>query len=255
MGRLEGKTAAITGAGGGIGKAAAELFAAEGAVVVVLETDEKPGRSVADSINDSGGRALFIQTDISDEKSVIAAFSVIEESLGRLDVLYNNASVFLGGSDASVTKLSTTVWHKILSVNLNGLFYCCKYGIPLLINSGGGAVINTSSSAGVIGIPKCDAYTATKGATISLTKSMAVEYGPHNVRVNCIAPAAIATPMVLESNFKDPEFDEQRFLATTPLRKWGQPEDIAGIALFLASDEASYLNGAVIVADGGITVV
>jgi len=254
MDRLEGKVAAVTGAGGGIGRSAAELFAAEGAVVAVLELDENSGRRVADGINDTGGRALFIKTDIADEKSVMAAFSTIKERFGRLNVLYNNASIFLGGADAPVTRLDGTVWHKILSVNLNGLFYCCKYGIPLLINSGGGSVINTSSSAGVIGIPKCDAYTATKGAAISLTRSMAVEYGPQNVRVNCIAPAAIATPMVVESNFKDPDFDEQRFLTTTPLRRWGQPEDIARLALFLASDEASYLNGAVIVADGGITV-
>ena len=124
----------------------------------------------------------------------------------------------------------------------------------MIVSSGGGSVINTSSSAGVIGIPGCDAYTATKGATIALTKSMAVEYGPQKARVNCIAPAAIYTDMVRESNLDNPDFDENLFLRTTLLRRWGTAEDIASIALFLASDESSYLNGAIIVADGGITL-
>ncbi len=124
-----------------------------------------------------------------------------------------------------------------------------------MIANGRGSIINTASSAGVIGIPKCDAYTASKGATVSLTRSMAVEYGPKGIRVNCIAPAAIRTQMVKESNLNDPDFDEDFFLTKgTPLRRWGTPEEVANIALFLASDKSSYLNGAIIVADGGITI-
>jgi NAD(P)-dependent dehydrogenase (short-subunit alcohol dehydrogenase family) len=124
-----------------------------------------------------------------------------------------------------------------------------------MIASGGGSIINTASSAGVIGIPNCDAYTASKGATVTLTRSMAVEYGPNKVRVNCIAPAAIYTPMVKESNLDDDSFDEEEFLRKgTPLRRWGKPEEIAQIALFLASEQSSYMNGAILVADGGITI-
>ena len=252
--RLQGKVAAITGAGRGIGRAAAELFAREGAGVALLEIDEKSGRAAENTILATGAEAVFIPTDVANAEDVKRSFATIEERFGALHILYNNASIFLREEDGPVSELSHQTWEQILSVNLSGLFYVCKYAIPLMIRSGGGSVINTSSSAGVIGIPNCDAYTATKGATISLTRSMAVEYGPQNVRVNCIAPAAIYTEMVRESNLDDPEFDEEQFLQTTPVRRWGMPEDIARIALFLASDESSYLNGAIIVADGGITI-
>jgi len=252
--QLKNKVAAITGAGRGIGRAAAERFAREGARVVILEKDEALGREVEDAIIRSGGQARCIPLDVSDPRAVEAAFARIAGEFGALHVLYNNASVFLGGRDAPVVDLEVEVWRQVLAINLFGLFYCCKHGIPLIIRSGGGSVINTSSSAGLIGIPNCDAYTASKGATISMTRSMAVEYGPSKVRVNCIAPAAIATEMVKESNFKDKDFDEQRFLRTTPVRRWGTPEEIANIALFLASDDSSYLNGTILVADGGITI-
>ena len=252
--QLKNKVAAITGAGRGIGRAAAERFAREGARVVILEKDEPLGREVEDAIIRSGGQAGCIPMDISDPRAVEEGFARIAGEFGALHVLYNNASVFLGGRDAPVVDLEVEVWRQVLAINLSGLFYCCKHGIPLIIKSGGGSVINTSSSAGLIGIPNCDAYTASKGATIAMTRSMAVEYGPSKVRVNCIAPAAIVTEMVKESNFKDKNFDEQRFLRTTPVRRWGTPEEIANIALFLASDDSSYLNGTIIVADGGITI-
>ncbi|MFH0796281.1 MAG: SDR family NAD(P)-dependent oxidoreductase [Candidatus Omnitrophota bacterium] len=252
--RLKDKVAAITGSGNGIGRAAALLFAREGARVAILEINEKAGQDTEKEIVRAGGKAKFIQTDVADFESVKKAFNDALNSFGCLHVLYNNASVFLGGQDSAVADLGIDMWNKILGINLTGLFHCCKIGIPQIIQSGGGSVINTSSSAGLIGIPKCDAYTATKGATISLTRSMAVEYGPHKVRVNCIAPAAILTDMVQQSNFGDPDFDESVFLRTTPVRRWGTPEEIARVALFLASDESSYLNGVVIAADGGITI-
>lgn len=252
--RLKGKVAAITGAGRGIGRAAAELFAREGARVVLLEIDEKAGKETENVIIRRRGQAKWIKADVAVADSVRSAFGEIEQSFGELQVLYNNASIFLGKQDGPVCELSLETWQKVSAVNLAGLFYCCKYGLPLIIKSGGGSVINTSSSAGVIGIPNCDAYTATKGATVSLTRSMAVEYGPKKVRVNCIAPAGIWTDMLRESTLNNVDFDERAFLRTAPLGRYGKPEEIANVALFLASDESSYLNGAIIVADGGITI-
>jgi len=254
--KLENKIAVITGGASGIGGSGTRLFAEEGATVIMLDVNEDAGISLEKELTDKGLKVKFIKTDISDPKQVEEAMNTIDKLYGRLDIIYNNASVFLGGRDNIVTDLPIEIWNKILSINLFGLFYCCKFGIPLLRKAGGGAIVNTSSSAGVIGIPECDAYTATKGATVSLTRSMAVEYGPENIRVNCIAPAAIRTEMVKESNLNDPKFDEQAFLTKgTPLRRWGLPEEIAKTALFLASDDSSYINGAILVADGGITIM
>ena len=252
--RLKSKTAVITGAGSGIGRAAAELFARQGARVAILEINLEAGKETENAIRNNGGNAIFIQVDISDPDSVSDAFSEVEREFCELDVLYNNASIYLAEEDKDVTELSVDAWHRVMGCNLHGLFYCCKHGINLIRKSGGGSIINTSSSAGVIGVPGNDAYTASKGATVSLTRSMAVEFGPENIRVNCIAPAAIKTQMVAQSNLGKASFDENDFLQRAPLRRWGKPEEIADIALFLASNESSYLNGAIIVADGGGTI-
>ncbi|HEY2933681.1 MAG TPA: SDR family NAD(P)-dependent oxidoreductase [Acidobacteriota bacterium] len=252
--KLKNKVAAITGAGRGIGRAAADLFAREGAGIALFEIDEKSGLEVEREIRERGGEAHLLQVDVADPESVRNAFCRVNHLFGGLHVIYNNASIFLGKQDAPVTELGLDAWNRIIAVNLSGLFHCCKYGLPLMIKSGGGSVITTASSAGVIGIPGCDAYTASKGATVSLTRSMAVEYGPRNIRVNCIAPAAIYTPMLYESNLNNPAYDEAAFFKKTPLGRYGTPEEIAKVALFLACDESSYLNGAVIVADGGITI-
>ncbi len=249
--RLEGKVCAITGAGSGIGKAAARLFSTEGSHVVLLEIDEDSGGRVAAELGD---RATFIRTDVSDPDAVAESFAQIDRELGRLDGLYNNASVFFGDRDASVTDLDLDTYHETVAVNQNGVVYCCKYAIPILERDGGGTIVNTASSAAISGIPGCDAYTATKGATVALTRAMAVAYAPRGIRVNCIAPAGILTPMIRESNLSDPSFDEQAFLTKTPVRRWGQPEDIANVALFLISDESAYVNGSMVVADGGITI-
>lgn len=254
MMRLKAKVAVITGAGRGIGRAAAELFAREGASVVLAELEEDPGRDAERVIRGSGGEVTFIRTDVSNSDDVQALFAATEEKYGALHVLYNNASIFLGREDGPVTNLPEATWDKIVGVNLRGLFLCCKYGIPLIIKSRGGSVINTGSSASIMGIPGCDAYTAAKGATVTLTRSMAVEYAPKNVRVNCIAPAGIDTEMLRESSLDNPDFDEEAFFAKAPMGRYGAPEEVAKIALFLASDESSYVNGAVVVADGGITI-
>jgi len=176
------------------------------------------------------------------------------ELYGGLHVLYNNASIFLDKDDGRVTELAEETWERVLRVNLDSVFLCSKYAIPLIIDSGGGSVINTGSSASVMGIPGCDAYTATKGATVSMTRSMAVEYGPQGVRVNCICPAGVETEMVKASSVNNPDFDADFFFARAPLRRFGTPEEIANLAVFLASDESSYVNGAIVRADGGITI-
>ncbi len=254
MGRLQDKVCVITGAAQGIGRAGAELFAREGAIVCALDLNDEAGAELEAKLRSFEGKGLYIHCDVSSEESVAAAFRKIEEVYGRLDVIYNNASVYWNGKDGIITDIKPEHWHKILAINLNSIYYCCHFGLPLLCKQGG-AIINTASSAGVVGIPRCDAYTASKGATVALTRSLASEYGKYKVRTNCIAPAAIATPMIQESNPDDDFFDSNYFIKVrTPLRRWGEPEEVAKLALFLASDESSYINGAIITADGGITI-
>lgn len=255
MKKLVNKIAVITGGGGGIGRQGVDVFAQAGATVIILDIDEKGGTEAAEAVVADGGTAKFYKVDISSFGQVRVVFDDIGMKFGGVDILYNNASVFWGKKDAPLDVLDMDVFERIVKINLFGLVYCSKCAIPLMKKRGGGSIINTASSAGVIGIPKCDSYTAAKGGTVSLTRSMAVEFGPFNIRTNCIAPAAIATPMVVESNLSDPDFDEQFFLTQgTPLRRWGKPGEIANIALFLATPEAAYINGAIIVADGGITI-
>lgn len=252
---LNQKVVVITGGASGIGYAGTDAFSKRGASVVMLDVNRAAGEAAQQQFQAEGRDVRFLPCDISNEEEVISAFEEINAWYGKLDVLYNNASVFLGNHDNCVTELDSAIWHKVLSINLDGMFYCCKYGIPLMRKAGGGSIINTASSAGVSGVPGCDAYTATKGATISLTRSMAVEYGKENIRTNCIAPAAIATDMVKESNLNDADFDNEFFLKQiTPLARWGASSEVAELACFLASDGGSYLNGTVIPCDGGITI-
>jgi len=248
--KLKNKIAVITGGASGIGGAGTKMFATEGATVIVLDINDMAGKTLESEL----ANVVYIHTDISQEASVKDAFDKIANTYGRVDVLYNNASVFLGGRDGSLGTIEESVWKKVLSINLDGTYHCTKYALPLMMENGG-AIINTASSAGVVGIPGCAAYTATKGATVTLTRSLAVDYGKYNIRTNCIAPAAIETEMVKQSNLNDPNFDNEFFLKQiTPLRRWGKPEDVAALAVFLASDDASYLNGVVIPCDGGITI-
>ena len=242
---LNGKITLITGGAGGIGAAAAELFAAAGAQVAIIDLDAERGEALAEKLG-----ARFFKCDVSSPEEV----KKLMGNFSRIDVIYNNAGVYLNGRDGRVTDIDEAVWEKVIAINLRSVFLFCKYGIPRMMEHGG-SIINTASSAGVIGIPGCDAYTATKGAIVQLTKSLAAEYGRYNIRTNCIAPAAIMTPMVRQSNLDDDTFDAESFLKLrTPLRRYGTPEEVAAVAAFLASDAASYLNGAIISADGGITI-
>ena len=253
--KLNNKVALITGGASGIGNAASIKFASEGAFVYIADIDSIAGKSLEYDIRKSGCECEFLRCDVSVGRDVNNIIERIRKNSGRLDILYNNASVYLPGKDGRVTEIDEAIWDKVLSINLKSVFLFCKYGIPLMMENGGGSIINTASSAGVVGIPGCDAYTASKGATVQLTKSLAAEYGRYNVRTNCIAPAAIMTPMMRQSNPENSGFDEKSFLnLRTPLHRYGTPEEIASVALFLASDDASYMNGAIIVADGGITI-
>ncbi len=254
--RLKDKVAVITGGAGGIGSAASRLFAEAGAKTVIADLDEKNGTALEQEIRSAGYTAKFVKCDVADSSSVQSVLALCKSEFGGLDIIYNNAGVYLANRDSRITDIDEDIWEKVMAINLRSVFLFCKYGIPMLMERGGGSIINTASSAGMIGIPNCDAYTATKGAIVQLTKSMAAEYGRYNVRTNCISPAAIMTPMVRISNPPDCDaFDENAFLnLRTPLRRYGTPEEIAKIAIFLASEDATYLNGAVIAADGGITI-
>jgi NAD(P)-dependent dehydrogenase (short-subunit alcohol dehydrogenase family) len=251
--RLKDKVSLITGAGRGIGKASAMLFANEGSSIVIADIDRESGQKIKSDIIQSGGRAIFIEADVSKREDVKNLIKKTMDEFGKLNILYNNAGVFWKKKDGRITDIDEEVWDKILDINLKGTYLCCKYGIPEIIKSGGGSVINTASSAGVIGVPGCDAYTATKGAIVAITRSMAAEYGSLNVRINCIIPTHIETPMFEESTKNVPGFDEKKFLKTFPLGRYGKPEDIAGAALFLASDESSFITGSMVTVDGGTT--
>ena len=243
--KLKNKIAVITGGAAGIGEAGTRKFSEEGAYVFILDVNETAGKALEHELSD----VCFIKADISDEASVKSAFDKIAKKCNHVDILYNNASVFLGGRDGSLGDVEEQIWKKVLSINLDGIYHCTKFALPLM-KERGGAIINTASSAGVAGVPGCAAYTATKGATVTLTRSLAVDYGKYNIRTNCIAPAAIETEMVKESNLNDPDFDNEFFLRQiTPLRRWGKPGDVANLAAFLASDDASYLNGVIIPCD------
>ena len=255
MKQLDNKVALITGGGQGIGRAAAEKFAGHGARVIIVDKNSGTGEDTAAGIRSGSCEALFVQGDVSINEDVNRVFEIVESEYGKLHVFYNNASIFLPADDGKIADIKEETWDRVVSVNLKSVYLLCRKAIPLMKRSGGGSIINTASSAGLIGVPGCDAYTAAKGAVIALTRSLAVEYGRDNIRVNCIAPAAVKTPMLEQSSPAGSDFDEERFLALrAPLRRYGETGEIADIALFLASGNSSYINGAVITADGGITI-
>jgi len=250
--RLQDKVAIITGGGSGQGKAAAKIFAREGAKVVIAEWNEEQGLNAAKEIRDEGNEALFIKTDVSSEEQVQKMVEAVLAKNGKIDILFNNAGIgYSAGSRYKMASLLETPlydWNAILNINLNSVYLVSKYVLPIMIKQERGSIVNNSSLNGLIGEPGADAYTATKGGIIALTRVMAVDYGRYNIRVNCICPGAIDTPMIAPA-LEIPEVKER--FKSTPLGRVGKPEEIAYAALFLASDEASYITGLIMPVDGG----
>ena len=250
MGLLQGKVAFITGAGSGIARAAARLFALEGAEVVIAEIKPELGRSSEHDVRNAGGEALFIETDLTKEESVKSAIHQVVARYRALNILYNCA----GGSitqDAPVTDVDMAVWQHTMSLDLLGTFLCCRHGIPELIKPG--AIVNISSGAALQGVYKGHVYTAAKGAILSFTRALAGQYARHGIRANAICPGLTVTERVIRM-FGDPrkasDSPQRAMLEKYPFSV-GDPEDIANIALFLSSDKARMITGATIAADGG----
>ena len=251
--RLADKVCIITGAGGGMGRVAARMFAAEGAKVVVAEFSEPAGNETVRLVTEAGGVASFVQADVSREPSAKAMVDHAMDTYGRVDVLYNNAGV-MPEADHSVIDTDADTWDLVMAVNVRGVFLACKHAIPRMVEGGSGSIINIASFVALIGcsVPQ-DAYTASKGAILSLTRSLAVQFAPKGVRSNAICPGPVETPLLMDWLVKDEEAKRIR-LARNPTGRFGKPEEIVHLAVYLASDESRWTNGASLAVDGGITV-
>jgi NAD(P)-dependent dehydrogenase (short-subunit alcohol dehydrogenase family) len=249
--RLSNKVALITGAGGGIGRESALLFAKEGAKVVVVDINSVTGQETFSLIKAAGGEAAFTATDVSKAAEARAMIEFAEKTFGRLNVLFNNAGIF-PDADGSVLKTEEEVWDLVMNVNLKGVFFGCKYGIPALLRAGGGSIINTASFVALMGAATSQiAYTASKGGVLAMTREMAVEFARKNIRLNAICPGPVETPLLAQL-LSDPA-RRQRRMVHIPMGRLARAHEVAQAALFLASDESAYVNGATFTVDGGIT--
>jgi len=251
--RLKSKTAIVTGGGAGIGRGIAERFGREGASVVIAEIDAGNGDAAARAIRDAGGDAFFVQTDVSDEAQVKSMVKAALDRYSKIDILCNNAAVLLYREEARAHELSNEAWDRTMAVNLRGYWMCSKYVIPSMLRQGGGSIIHVASPTGLFGFTRLTAYSTSKGGVVGLMRAMAADYAPDHIRVNAIVPGTIDTPMnALE--LADPK-NRIRFAEMAPARRLGTPEDLGGIAVFLASEDSSYCVGGIFTVDGGLTAV
>ncbi len=246
--RLQGKVAIVTGAASGIGRATALLFAREGAKVVVADVLDETANGTVDIIRKGRGEAVFVHTDVSRTLEIQGMIKTAVRNYGKLDVLFNNAGI--EGAMLDTANYPEEMFDKVISTNLKGVWLGMKYAIPEMLKNGGGSIINTTSVAGLVGFPALSAYCASKGGIIQLTKVAALEYAKQKIRVNAIAPGVIRTPMVDRLIRGQPEM-EKALLQTEPVGRMGEPDEIATVALFLASDESSFVTGHILAADGG----
>ncbi|WP_294224741.1 SDR family NAD(P)-dependent oxidoreductase [uncultured Chryseobacterium sp.] len=249
MGILDHKVALVTGAGSGIGLAIAELYAEEGAKVIVSDINEENGNQAVEKIRLNGGEATFIKADTSHAEDVEALVKKTVERYGKLDIACNNAGI--GGEQELTGNYSLDSWRKVLSVNLDGVFYGCKYELEQMEKNGGGIIVNMASIHGSVAAPLSSAYTAAKHAVVGLTKNIGAEYGQKNIRCNAVGPAYIDTPL-LESASGDMK---QALIARHPMGRLGKPEEVAELVLFLSSHKSSFMTGGYYLVDGGYTAV
>ena len=250
--RLTGKVAIITGAGAGIGRATALLFAKEGAKVVVADYDSEAGAETVNIIRKEGGEAKFVQVDVSKATDAERMARTTVETYGKLDILVNNAGIYM---QADAVETTEEDWDRILDVNLKGAFLCSKYCVPEMIKGGGGSIVNIGSEAGLVGIKNQVAYNVSKSGIIALTRSMAVDFAAHHIRVNCVCPGTTETPLVKAAleRAPDPAAARRALEEVRPANRLGRPEEIAAGILYLASDESLYATGSILSIDGGYT--
>ncbi len=250
MQTLSGKRAVITGGANGIGKATALLFAREGAAIAIVDSDEAQAQAVAQEINAAGGQAIFIRADVSRVEDCRRAIEATVSALGGIDILFNNAGII---RRATVIDTTEDEWDRVLAVNVRSIFLMCKYAIPIMRQAGGGAIVNTGSGWGLVGGAQAAAYCAAKSAVVNLTRALAIDHGADNIRVNCVCPGDTDTAL-LRDEARQLSAEEKAFLADAanrPLRRIGQPEEIAQAVLYLASEASSFVTGAILVVDGG----
>jgi NAD(P)-dependent dehydrogenase (short-subunit alcohol dehydrogenase family) len=248
-GRLEGRTGIITGAGSGIGRATALVMAREGAKVVVSDVNEAGGAETVDTIKQAGGEARFIGADVANAEAMEELVARTVKAYGRLDWAFNNAGI--AGAIAATADYPIDAWHKVIDINLNGVWYGMRAQIPAMLKSGGGAIVNTASDAGLIGLRRASAYVAAKHAVVGMTKTAALEYAKRNIRVNTVCPGFTRTPIMDPSLERDPSLAE-RFAHAAPMGRMGKPEEIGETVAWLCSDAASFITGIAVPVDGGL---
>ncbi len=249
--RLQGKVALITGGASGMGRVASLLFAAEGADVVLTDLNDELGETTASEITEAGGRSLYVHADVSRDADAEAMVGAAVDRFGKLSILYNNAGVMLP-ADGSVHTTDESVWDLTLAVNVKGVAFGCKYGVPAMLASGGGSIINVASFVAWLGAATSQtAYTASKGAVLAMTREIAVEYARKGIRCNALCPGPIETPLLMQL-LSDEEKRQRRFVHI-PMGRLGHAEELAKAALFLGSDDSSYMTGTSLIVDGGIT--